>query len=165
MTKTIKFSLFSLLFLFVVACSEDDAITNPNVDITDPDITIWTGPTIAFEKLSDADPNDAQNQDRLTSNVSITRGNNGGQIYNVNSESSANKEESPKGTLWAIGTTDNMASLNMQPFRAAVGSPKDVVGKNLVLFLESEKIALNVKFTSWSTSKGGGFSYERSSPN
>ena len=138
---------------------------NSTVDPLDPNITIWSGPTVTFTKLPNSDPGDAQNQDRITDEVWITRGTNGGQIYNAKVEGSADKNQSPRGTLWAVGTTSNLASLNLLPFRAAVGSPQDVAGKNLVLYLEDEKIAMDVKFTSWSQSKSGGFSYERSTEN
>ena len=49
-------------------------------------------------------------------------------------------------------------------FRAAVGKPKDVVGKNLIMHLIDDNIYLSVKFTSWSQGKQGGFAYERSTP-
>ncbi|MDG1052938.1 MAG: hypothetical protein P8O81_06075, partial [Flavobacteriaceae bacterium] len=103
------------------------------------------------------------NQDRLTSNVWITRGNDGGQIYNAAKESIANKTNSPVGTTWAIGTIDQIESLTFKKFRAAVGKPKDVVGKDLVMYLEDDDIYLSVKFSDWSQKQNGGFTYERSS--
>ena len=79
-------------------------------------------------------------------------------------ESVYNKTNSPTGTKWAIGTLDQVSTLTFSKFRAAVGQPKDVVGKNLVMYLENDNIYLSVKFTSWSTNKNGGFAYERSTP-
>jgi hypothetical protein len=38
------------------------------------------------------------------------------------------------------------------------------VGKDLVMHLIDDDIYLNIKFTSWSVGKKGGFSYERSAP-
>ena len=93
----------------------------------------------------------------------ITRGNDGGQIYNIAVESSVDKNLSPIGTKWAVGTIDQLQTLTFENFRAAVGKPKDVVGKNLVLHLTKDDIYLSVKFKSWESGKGGGFSYERSS--
>jgi hypothetical protein len=52
--------------------------------------------------------------------------------------------------------------LSFKKFRAAVSKPKDVVGKNLVMYLEVDNIYLSVKFLSWDQGKIGGFSYERS---
>ena len=39
---------------------------------------------------------------------------------------------------------------------------KNVVGKNLVMYLEKDDVYLTVKFTSWSQGEKGGFAYERS---
>ena len=126
--------------------------------------TIWTGSNKIFSKADGADHTQASNQDRLTSNVSITRANDGGQIFNIVKESSANKNSSPAGTSWSIGSIDNINSLSFTNFRSAVGKPKDVVGKSLVMHLIDDNIYLSVKFTSWSDSQKGGFAYERSTP-
>jgi hypothetical protein len=125
---------------------------------------IWNGPNTTFTKSDGSDPTLQANQDRLTGEVWITRGNDGGQIFNIMAESVYNKTNSPTGTKWAIGTLDQVSTLTFSKFRAAVGQPKDVVGKNLVMYLENDNIYLSVKFTSWSTNKNGGFAYERSTP-
>ena len=126
--------------------------------------TIWTGTNKTFSKADGADHTQANNQDRLTSNVSITRANDGGQIFNISKESAANKNSSPAGTTWSIGSINNINSLSFTNFRSAVGKPKDVVGKNLVMHLVDDNIYLSVKFTSWSEGQKGGFAYERSTP-
>ena len=90
------------------------------------------------------------------------QGINGGQIYNAAKESSATQSTSPAGTKWSVGTIDQLSTLTFNNFRTAVGKPKDVVGKNLVMFLVEDKIYLSVKFTSWGQGKGSGFAYERS---
>ena len=147
--------------------SLESALTNSNKPLwgTCPSSgsTIWTGANQSFTKSDGADPNLEANQDRLTSNVWITRGNDGGQIYNAAKESIANKTNSPVGTTWAIGTIDQIESLTFKKFRAAVGKPKDVVGKDLVMYLEDDDIYLSVKFSDWSQKQNGGFTYERSS--
>jgi hypothetical protein len=147
--------------------SASSALTNSNKPLwgTCPSSgsTIWTGANQSFTKSDGADPNLEANQDRLTSNVWITRGNDGGQIYNAAKESIANKTNSPVGTTWAIGTIDQIESLTFKKFRAAVGKPKDVVGKDLVMYLEDDDIYLSVKFSDWSQKQNGGFTYERSS--
>ena len=129
--------------------------------------TIWTGSNKTFSKADGADHTQASNQDRLTSNVSITRANDGGQIFNISKESAANKNSSPAGTTWSIGSINNINTLSFTNFRTAVGKPQEVVGKNLVMYLVDDNIYLSVKFTSWSVGQNdgkGGFAYERSTP-
>ena len=151
------------LFLFLISsmsCSE----VNDEPNDTSSSI-IWNGSLITFEKSDGADPTAEANQDRLTSNVWITRGNNGGQIYNIAKENTSNKDNSPVGTAWAIGTLDQIESLSFNKFRVAVGNPKDVVGKDLVMHLIEDDIYLSVKFSSWSSGQKGGFAYSRSTAN
>ncbi len=125
--------------------------------------TIWNGTTITFTKADGANPEEEANQDRITDNIWITRGNDGGQIFNIKTETSYNKTDSPVGTKWAVGTLDEIETLTFKKFRAAVEKPNSsLVGKNLVMYLEEDDIYLSVKFTSWSEQKNGGFAYERS---
>ena len=141
---------------------------------TCPNKTVWNGSEITFAKQDGSNSNEESNQDRITDNVWITRGNDGGQIYNIAIESSANKDSSPKETRWAVGTLDQIDELmnptyingrwgpHFFPFRTAIGKPKDAVGKDLIMYLIKDDIYLSVKFTSWSEQKNGGFAYERS---
>ena len=125
--------------------------------------TIWNGTTITFTKADGANPEEEANQDRITDNIWITRGNDGGQIYNIAKEDSPNQTNSPVGTKWAVGTLDEIETLTFKKFRAAVEKPNSsLVGKNLVMYLEEDDIYLSIKFTSWSEQKNGGFAYERS---
>ena len=154
-------NLFLFIILFsLISCSE----VNDEPNDTSSSI-IWNGSLITFEKSDGADPTAEANQDRLTSNVWITRGNNGGQIYNIAKENTSNKDNSPTGTAWAIGTLDQIESLSFNKFRVAVGNPKDVVGKDLVMHLIEDDIYLSVKFSSWSSGQKGGFAYSRSTSN
>tara|TARA_B110000003_G_scaffold133713_1_gene135724 strand:- start:142 stop:621 length:480 start_codon:yes stop_codon:yes gene_type:complete len=156
--KKIKLLLISLL---IISCSSSDEGENTFTDSA----TIWNGATITFTKSVGSDPNVMANQDRLSSNVWITRGNDGGQIYNIVKESVADKTNSPVGTKWAIGTLSQIETLSFTKFRTAVGKPQEVVGKNLVMHLVDDNIYLSVKFTSWSVGQNdgkGGFAYERS---
>ena len=161
MTNNVSRFLATLLIggmIFMSACNNDRL-----ADIPPPDTrTIWTGPTIAFEKIVDSDPQAAANQDRITDAVWITRGNDGGEIFNARSEDSSDKGNSPAGTQWAMGTIDDIDNLSFRPFREAVGSPREVVGQDLVLFLTEEEIFIAVRFTDWTQGRGGGFAYERS---
>jgi len=140
-------------------------VSDTSTDTTSSDTSssnIWSGPMVQFSKEDGSDSSQESNQDRITSNVWITRGN-GGQIFNIAKENSANKANSPAGTLWAKGSVDNIDNLTFEPFRTAVGQPKAVVGSDLVLYLVDDNIYLSVKFTSWSQGQKGGFAYERSS--
>ena len=128
------------------------------------DFTVWSGDRIQFTKEDGADHTIAANQDRITDSVWITRRNDGGQIFNIQAQARPSKPASPQGTAWAVGTTANLEDLTFSSFRDAVGSPKNVVGKDLVMFIIEERIFINVTFVSWSQEKLGGFSYERSTP-
>ena len=141
-------------------------ITLTDIDEVNAGFTIWTGATLTFDKSSGGDPTQASQQDAITDNVKITRGNTGGQIYNIVTESAANKSVSPAGTEWALGTVSDIANLTFEPFRAATGGkPKDVVGQNMVLHLIADDVYISIKLTSWATGKAGGFAYERSTSN
>ncbi|MDC1517288.1 cadherin domain-containing protein [Cyclobacteriaceae bacterium] len=130
------------------------------------EVSIWTGSTKIFTKVNNTNPTIEANQDRITDKVWITRANKeGGQIYNIVSESASNKTISPSGTEWAEGKISNYASLNYKSFRSATGKPKNAVGKTYVVHLIDENIFLSLKFISWSGGKQGGFSYERSTNN
>jgi len=148
-----RYFLPLILSLFVLSCDNDN---------NDNQLSIWEGPTISFTKADNTDPNLVENQDRITDNIWITRPNGGGQIYNIRTETAPESSVSPEGTLWAIGTIDQIDTLQFEAFRAAVGSPQQVVGKELVLQLIEEQIYISVRFTSWSPQGLGGFSYERS---
>ena len=159
MKKINLYLLLLLPLLFFISCSEEEP---DNVAL----YTIWDGSKITFEKADGADPTSSVNQDRLTDLYWITRGNSGGQIYNAAKETSADKRKSPLDTKWAIGTLEEIDQLFFDDFRSAVGEPKEVVGKNLVLWLKDHNAYLSVKFSSWSSGSGnkGGFAYERSTP-
>ena len=151
-----------LITLFVtISCSEEES---ENVVTNESTFTVWKGDLLTFEKADGADPTQASNQDRISDNVWLTRGNDGGEIFNIAKENNADKNKSPIGTQWAVGSIDDVESLSFDDFRSAVGQPKSVVGKNLVLHLQEDDIYCSVKFTSWSSGSKGGFSYERTTP-
>lgn len=154
-----------LLLLFFASCSSSN---DDETSVDNTSYTIWKGSNVTFTKTEGSDPNEANNQDRITSNVWITRGNNGGQIYNIVKENSSTKTSSPAGTKWARGTIDQLSSLTFTSFTTAVVKSTDILGKNFVMYLEEDKIYLSVKFTAWSSGAGngqgggGGFAYQRS---
>jgi uncharacterized protein (TIGR03382 family) len=129
---------------------------------------IWNGPTLSFTKANGANPNLAANQDRMTSNVWLTRGASQG-LYNAKPESFFSHFFSPADTAWADGTTANYASLIYRDWnqwaKGVHAGPPSTVGVNAVVHLISEDIYLDLRFTSWTSGgAGGGFSYQRSTP-
>lgn len=164
-----RISLFIAALTLVFAACTDDVL--PEIEVTEEvevsdETQIWTGPFISFSKANGADPMSANNQDRITDNVAITRGNDGGQIFNIITEAAASSAVSPQGTEWAVGTIDQLDSLSFSPFRTAVGDPRDVVDQDLVVHLISDDIFFSLTFTFWNVGRnnGGGFAYERSTP-
>src|SRR6266498_256542 len=136
--------------------------------------TVWDGPTISFTKSNYANPLLAENQDRLTANVWITRGSSQG-LFNANTESQFTHFLSPAGTEWANGSLENYATLSYTDWnhwaKGVNPNPYATVGVQAVLDLIPDDIYLSVQFTSWTggapgggPSYGGGFSYLRSTP-
>ena len=158
-------SLTALIRVSAGSLFEDITVTVSITDVEEDAViySVWEGISITFTKDDGGDPTSSSQQDYITDNVKITRGNNGGQIYNIVTESSADRDASPADTEWALGKIDQIADLTFKPFRAATnGKPKNIVGQNMVLHLITDDVYLSIKITSWATQKGGGFSYERS---
>lgn len=172
--RTFTLLIFASLLFTVTGCNDDEDMMDEEMEeemmMEEEPMTavVWTGDTVTFTKENGADPTLEENQDRITDDVWITRGNTGGQIYNAVTESEADKDVSPAGTLWAVGTTANLSDLSFTTFREAVNpQPQDIVGIDLVMVVlgEDENIAIDVTFTNWTmgNQNGGGFAYERSS--
>lgn len=134
--------------------------------------TIFSGPPIQITKAPNADFTLPENQDMITENVIITRGNTMG-LFNIAQEDSfaegQRNSPSPVGTEWAVGfTTDDLSTLDFMTWGQAVSNPPQAVssGTNYVLHLIQEDIFIDVVFTDWSQGGGGGggFSYQRSTP-
>jgi len=127
--------------------------------------TIWNGPMTSFTKAGFAEFDQAANQDRITPNVWITRGDTEG-IFNIKTESDYDKlgRTSPADTEWAMGTTSNLGSLVFDNWYNAVGgTPPSMLNQNMVVHLITDDIYIDIKFTSWTGAVGGGgFTYERS---
>ncbi len=129
--------------------------------------TVWNGPNITFTKVNGGNPALAANQDRMTSDIWLTRGSSQG-LFNANAEAGFSHFSSPTGTAWANGTLANYASLSYTDWnswaKGVNAGPSSTVGVNAVLHLIPDDVYLQIKFTSWSSGGvGGGFSYQRSS--
>jgi hypothetical protein len=123
--------------------------------------TIWTGSPVTVNKLDSADWTLAENQDRITDSVWITRQHSQA-FYNIALESRFTGT-SPKGTEWAVGSIDSIASLKFQPFiKAAQHNPQGLIDTPMVLHLIKEDIYISFKLLQFSGVNMGGFKYERS---
>jgi hypothetical protein len=156
----------------MIATSQPEGFVENSEDINDnnAEITpesVWGGPNISFTKDDGADWTLAENQDRITDNVWITRANNQG-IFNISIEEGYTDLSSPSDTEWAIGTTANVLSGSFVNWEESSGSsPRDLIGQNVVLHLISDNIFIDLSFTSWASGGSGGqggFSYDRSTP-
>ncbi|MEL6592762.1 MAG: hypothetical protein AAFQ68_21875 [Bacteroidota bacterium] len=136
--------------------------------------TIWNGPKIIFEKLDSTNWLLAENQDRISDSVWITRKNMEG-FFNIRKENTFDRQgkSSPAGTEWANGRiSDGLNNLTFTTWlESHVGGPNEEVGVDKVLHLIEEDIYLDLKLLSWTqggggsgTGFGGGFRYERSTP-
>jgi hypothetical protein len=129
---------------------------------------VWNGPLTSFTKFDFANPALAANQDRLTSDIWLTRSSTLG-LYNASSEAGFSHFFSPAGTQWANGSLANYATLAYTDWNTwAKGvnpGPPSTVGINAVVHLLPDDIYFSIRFTSWTGSGGGGgFSYIRSTP-
>ncbi len=133
--------------------------------------TIWSGPPLAFSKGAFADPTLMANQDRITDSVWITRGSTQG-LYNAFNEP-FQSTDSPAGTMWALGTTDDLGSLTFGTWldvfskSGPVGGPPNSVGQDFVLHLVDDDIFIDLRMDAWGEGMGGGggsFAYTRSTP-
>jgi hypothetical protein len=136
--------------------------------------TVWSGLTFEFEKPNDVPVSQPQAQDRITDNVWITRSVQQG-IFNIRTETGY-QGTSPAGTMWATGINNpgktiaatNWANLTFAPWINAYGGsggsnlPSRLLSTDAVVHLVSEDVYLDLQFTGWTASAGGGgFSYRR----
>ena len=186
------FLLLVLCLFLAVACSEDSMEDVDTVTMTDgsgsdnevPDDSsndpnsgdddsgnsfesaiIYNGPGLVFEKVGFADPTEAQNQDRITDNVWLTRANRAG-LFNAAVETAYTEDVSPEDTEWAEGTLADLQDLEFSDWRTAVdANPRASVNKTYILHLITDDIYIEVTFLSWGQrNDGANFSYERSTP-
>lgn len=137
--------------------------------------TWWTGPSVNFTKAAFANHTLAQNQDRLTPAVWLTRADFRG-LINIAQETVYTNfpvPVSPLGTQWALGSISmGVQNLTFNAWETTVRSlfpgagPPDAVNQPMVVHLVAEDIYLDLTMTSWAMQTGGGgaFSYTRSSP-
>lgn len=138
---------------------------------------------VLFEKADYADWTLAENQDRVSENVWITRADEQG-LFNAALENSYTNgdrrraleaievpeidafDASPHGTLWASGRT--LDENNYESWRDAIdGNAADLPGEFLSMWLVEDDKYYDVEFLSWTggdgegSTSGGGFAYRR----
>jgi hypothetical protein len=143
--------------------------------------TVWSGLAYTFTKADGTDPLLAQNQDRITNGVWITRGQVGLGLLNAASECDLNgctytHNFSPQDTEWATAkmlanANQTIAATNWQnlTFVNWEGAYDSQVGtyilepayRDAVVHLIADNIYLDLRFTGWTSRGGGGFSYQR----
>ena len=157
----LNFTILFLSALILLSCTEEDE-SNPKV---------WNGASIVFTKEDGADWTNAENQDRITDDVWITRADNRG-IFNIALEPSYTNVFSPVGTTWAFGSIDNYKELNYSDWESTIldefgaGGVPEIVNQEMVLHLLEEDVYISITFLSWTIGAPdqelGGFSYRRS---
>lgn len=143
--------------------------------------TVWSGLTFRFSKSDAADPTLPENQDRITSNVWITRRATFQGLVNAKTECGLSDctymhNFSPADTAWATAgmpantgktiAATNWQNLSFTNWEVAYGNH---VGGNIltptyrdaVVHLITDNIYLDLRFTDWTGSGGGGFAYQR----
>ena len=125
----------------------------------------FTGKTINFSKADFANFSLAQNQDRITSNVWITRGNYQG-LFNIATETDFQHSFSPQGTEWYYGPTHDADPMtDYDNWNDAIGGGSyTFYTDTFSLHLIEEDRFFDVIMKSWTEGKsqgGGGFSYTR----
>lgn len=157
------------------ACDQPAGFVENSTDIDDSNAnvnpnTVWSGESMVFAKENNADWTLAANQDQLTSNVSLTRGNTRG-LFNIVIDTEGGQDgggPQPSDTEWAIGSiSDGIGALNFTTWGGVHGGfPNTLVDQNMVVHLITDNIYIDIRMTQWSAGgTGGGFSYIRSTNN
>ena len=122
--------------------------------------------TVNFVKDDDADPMLLENQDEISENVRLTRGNRGW-LYNAAQEDDYN-DFSPAGTHWAFGPTSLQPQTGVtygflrNVVENSVGGFAYVVGNTYSLHVLDTDQFFDVTFHSWTQGQnGGGVEYSR----
>lgn len=100
--------------------------------------TIWDGPPMTFTKTDYSDWTLPENQDRITEDIWITRGNSR-PIFNIAED---NLDSSPLDTRWAFGSiADGVENLEFDYWINTIDeSPPEMVGNSMVMFLVSVSV-------------------------
>ncbi len=130
----------------------------------------WTTiDSVTFTKNNYGDWELPQNQDRVTDDLWITRGDFNA-LFNAFNEMCCWHPHGPDGTEWSVGSLDNIGSLTFESFVMALGHDVgtelngDLIPNNqpMVMHIIEDDIYYEMQFHSWTEGgNGGGFSYTR----
>ena len=122
--------------------------------------------SVVFTKDDYADPSLPENQDIITDDVKLTRGNRGW-LYNAATEGGHN-DNSPHGTRWAFGLTEfqPIGGMTYGSMRTVVensiGGFTEIPGNTFSMHIVGSDIFYDITFHSWTQGQnGGGFEYSR----
>jgi hypothetical protein len=160
--------LAALLLCVVLNCVR----LGPNECAAAP--AVWSGLTVTFSKPNNTDYELPEFQDRITENVWLTRDVTAG-LLNFHEEDFYGGG-SPLGTRWATvlnnpGKTISAGNWSDLTFGGWIGAyggsnsrqlPANLLANNAVVHLVEDDIYLDLQFTAWTASGGGGFAYIRS---
>ena len=125
---------------------------------------VWSGTPLYFEKQDWADWTQAENQDRITANVWLTRADNRG-LFNIVLEDEFDNAgyTSPLDTEWAEGDAVNWAALTFDTWDNWHGAnPPSMLGVPSVVHLITDDIYIYITMVAWTSGgQGGGFEYYR----
>lgn len=119
--------------------------------------------SVTFTKPNYAEWSHEASQDRIVPGVWFARKNDQG-LFNAAQESGWDSDVSPKGTLWARGTTADVDALTFDTFYNTLDQSigDNIEDLDMVVFLVDQNIYVDINFSSWTSSgNGGGFSYTR----
>jgi len=173
-TPTIALSPDSLSADLHTGETETQTLTITNNGDSDLDwaMEIDWGPdySLTFQKNDSADWTLPENQDRVTDYIWITRADNGA-IFNAYSEDGDVHPHNPEGTEWAIGSFEDINSVEFGTFGTdilghSVGTVLNdsLIPNNMPMLMHiiDDDLYYEVYFHSWTQSaQGGGFSYTR----
>ena len=164
---------FFLVFMFF-GCKDSTTTSDCNSDC---DI-IGACYCVQFTKVDGADQTLPENQDCITDEICLTRGNNKG-LYNSALYSSDNEmiEAYQNGEevliKWGDGTIEDAINGEVTLYNGLtneagnIGSLTSLPDRQIIAYLVNYDVYLNFKFVSWSSGNsggGGGFSYIRDIP-
>jgi hypothetical protein len=153
--------IFSVMLTF--NCSKDDQLEEQQEVVID---NIWRGTDVIFSKGSNDDWTSKNFQDSISPNVIFTRANKKS-LFNIKMESESSSG-SPLDTEWAIGSIDDIESLEFCKFTCiSKGAPYDLVDQPLVVHLITDDIYISMVVKYWGGGKvgnRGAITYSRSSP-
>ncbi len=147
--------------------NDDDRVDNPGFSYLrtpmNPPLYVQNPDMVYFMREAYANGDGPANQDHISENVAITRGNHGGYIFNAYLDFDDSEAAAPTGTFWARGRTADQTSMDAYaPFGVTWGDGerRDIPGQVSSLYVEEIDSFFDVYWRSWGR-YGGAFSYVR----